>query len=395
MFKTHNAWDSTTTLLGLEQMVNSSTRITPSSSTLIDHIYTNKPTAVTDVSVGSLSISDHFPISCCWSTKLPKVKKGGHTFITYRSFKRFNENDFLFDLSNAPFSDIYNESDPNNALSMWYQTFLTVLNKHAPLKRKRVKHAVLPPWLNQDIIKAMDERDKLKQEKRFDEFKQERKRVRLLVRQAKKSLVDRLIKQEKDVSSLWRAMNVVTGGAGRKSPAIPSTLSAEQFNQHFLSIAQSLTPPRGDEEPYTCPDPLVNFCRERKQTARPFCIPPIAVHEVGHFISSMKSTKSSGPDEISPKILKLSLPYIVESLTFIFNMCIEQNIFPSELKNAKVRPLPKTKDLSDINNYRPISLLSVLCKPLERHVHKHLTEYLERLQLLHPHHSGFLKNHRL
>ena len=80
MLKPHHAWECTITLLGLHQMVNSPTRVTATTSTLIDHVYTNKPTAVSHVKVGSLTVSDHFPIGCTWSVKLPRVKKGEHTY---------------------------------------------------------------------------------------------------------------------------------------------------------------------------------------------------------------------------------------------------------------------------------------------------------------------------
>ena len=52
-----------------------------------------------------------------------------------------------------------------------------------------------------------------------------------------------------------------------------------------------------------------------------------------------------GPDNINSFLLKLALPYVVESLTPVYNLCIEQNSFPPALKAAKVIPLPKTKDL--------------------------------------------------
>ena len=78
-----------------------------------------------------------------------------------------------------------------------------------------------------------------------------------------------------------------------------------------------------------------------------------------------------GPDNITPYLLKIALPYIVESMTYVYSLCIEQNIFPTALKNAKVVPLPKTNDLSDHSNYRPISLLPVISKLLERHIHKY------------------------
>ena len=105
-------------------------------------------------------------------------------------------------------------------------------------------------------------------------------------------------------------------------------------------------------------------------------------------ISKLENNKSSGPDGISNQLLKLSLPCIVESLTYIFNLCIEKNIFPSEFKMAKVIALPKIKDKLNPTDFRPISLLSVLSNLLERHIHVHLLDYLENSELLHPFQSG-------
>ena len=64
LLKPHSSWDCTITLLGLTELVKSPTRIIQASATLINHIYTNNPDVITEVSVPDLSISDHCPISC-------------------------------------------------------------------------------------------------------------------------------------------------------------------------------------------------------------------------------------------------------------------------------------------------------------------------------------------
>ena len=100
-----------------------------------------------------------------------------------------------------------------------------------------------------------------------------------------------------------------------------------------------------------------------------------------------------GSDNMTPYLLKTALPFIVGSLTYVYNLCTEQNIFPTALKNAKVVPLPKTNDLSEPRNYRPISLLPVIPKPLERYIHMHLLQSLENNKLIHQCQSGFRPNH--
>ena len=121
-----------------------------------------------------------------------------------------------------------------------------------------------------------------------------------------------------------------------------------------------------------------------------FSIPPISVFEVGISISKLDNKKSTGCYGISVKLLKIALPYIAETLTYICNLCIQKNVFPTAFKRAKVIPLPETKTVfTDLNYYRPISILSVLTKPLERHIHKHLTDFLETHKLFHSFQSGF------
>ena len=171
LLKSQPAWESTTSLSGLHQLINCATRITQTSATLLDHIYMNNEQMVSKVQVSDICISDHCPVVCTWSCKTTRKLAKGHTTVQYRSFKHFNQGDFLQDLNSAPFAAVFSVSDPSKALSAWYEAFLPVIEKHAPLRWKRVKHPTLPLWLSTDIIKAMKTRDKFKQEKKFEDYK--------------------------------------------------------------------------------------------------------------------------------------------------------------------------------------------------------------------------------
>ena len=72
---------------------------------------------------------------------------------------------------------------------------------------------------------------------------------------------------------------------------------------------------------------------------------------------------------------------------------LRKTVFPSELKKAKVVPLPKsTEKTTNPTNYRPISRLSVLSKLLEKHVHIYLNDYLEKAATPYPFQSGLLQH---
>ena len=112
---------------------------------------------------------------------------------------------------------------------------------------------------------------------------------------------------------------------------------------------------------------------------------------MGKYISGMNNKKSSGPDEINNELLKLASPYIAGSLTYNFNFCIVQNVFPWEIQKVKAIPLSKPRDHKHLNDYTQISLV-VLSKLLERYVHKHLVTYLETRDLFCPLQSGSLQS---
>ena len=72
---------------------------------------------------------------------------------------------------------------------------------------------------------------------------------------------------------------------------------------------------------------------------------------------------------------------------------IDNGNYPTVLKNAKVTPVYKSGEKFLPTNYRPISVLPVLSKLLEKHISKHLYHYLSKYDLLHPAQSGFRPNH--
>ena len=96
---------------------------------------------------------------------------------------------------------------------------------------------------------------------------------------------------------------------------------------------------------------------------------------------------------IGPRLLKLAAPFITDEITFICNHSITNSVFPSKWKEAKVAPLHKNGPHEEVNNYRPISILPVLSKVIEKHVHESLSDFLNQHELLHKTQSGFRAQH--
>ena len=92
-------------------------------------------------------------------------------------------------------------------------------------------------------------------------------------------------------------------------------------------------------------------------------------------------------------MLKLSKHAIAQSLTDIINMSLIRGVVPRAWKRARVVPIFKSGDISSLNNYRPISILPIVSKIVERTVHKQLSEFLDINNILHPNQSGFRPMH--
>ena len=116
--------------------------------------------------------------------------------------------------------------------------------------------------------------------------------------------------------------------------------------------------------------------------------------EVLRLLNSLDSNKSTGPDEIPVKLLKLSALLIAKPLSDLFNKSLSSGVYPSKFKEANIRPIYKNKGSpSDYTCYRPISILSSLSKVFERIVYQRIYSHLTEHSLLTDKQSGYRRNH--
>ena len=115
--------------------------------------------------------------------------------------------------------------------------------------------------------------------------------------------------------------------------------------------------------------------------------------DIRDAFAKAKTTESSGVDNISSYFLKLALPYIVNSLVFLFNTSFETSQFPDSRKVAIITPIFKDGDRTDKSNYCPISVLVVISKLFEKLVFNQLYTYMKANGLFTSCQSGFLRLH--
>ena len=121
------------TVYGLQQLINEHTRITK--TTLIDLIYTNYPDRVVCSGVSHCGISDHSLIYVYRKLSLNTVSSKENNYVTYRNFKKFNRENFRSDISSQDWNyNLSNIQYPNLMRAEWKSKFLTIADKHAPIR---------------------------------------------------------------------------------------------------------------------------------------------------------------------------------------------------------------------------------------------------------------------
>ena len=121
-----------------------------------------------------------------------------------------------------------------------------------------------------------------------------------------------------------------------------------------------------------------------------FVLNPVSESEVLEIINTLDN-KSMGPYSIPLKLLKLIPDLIIKPLCSIINHSFSNGKFPDLLKIVKVIPIHKGGSNQEMNNYRPISLLSIFDKIIEKLVHKRLYKFLEDNDILYDKQFGFRK----
>lgn len=116
---------------------------------------------------------------------------------------------------------------------------------------------------------------------------------------------------------------------------------------------------------------------------------PLTETRLEHYIHSSRVELAHGCDSIMADILKLNFYFISKLLLHIMKLCINSGVFPDCFKLAKIFPLHKSNEISNMNNFRPISLLSIFPKVLEKRIKDQLVNYFPHNNILSGSQYGF------
>ena len=160
---------------------------------------------------------------------------------------------------------------------------------------------------------------------------------------------------------------------------------ANEFNKYFINIGRLLS------EEITSGHSSDEYLNDKTELV--FNFTPVTEDYIANVISNLKNKSSYGYDNISNKLIKLAKGVLTQPLTLISNQILRTGIFPKELKISRVKPLFKSGDPLQFNNYRPVSLLPSLSKIFEHVIFDQIMCYLTENSLLSSEQFGFRPGH--
>ena len=256
-----------------------------------------------------------------------------------------------------------------------------------------------PKWADSHFFSSANERDRAiakVSKHRTAENIAKAKRLRNSVTAIKRNLQHDYFRQAfesagKDNKKLWSVIKLLTGQKSKNnrineiSGTNDDKAMANNINTFFSDIGPNLAA--------KIPDSLLDVNYDRLPHLEPFELNLCTLSEIKELIMNILDCKSTGNDGIPVRFSKCNLVVISSLILHIINLSILSKKVPSCWKSVTLTPLHKEGDKTDPADYRPISILPVISKVLERVVHKQLYKYLSDNKVLSDAQLGFRKGY--
>ena len=387
---------------GLLPFITQPSRVVQSQTpSLLDNIFsTNFSDAVQSGNI-FLTLSEHF-------SQFASINRGSidtKKITMYgRNMKNFSEDAFRDDVAIQQWR--MDTNDPSTLMADLSWRLNACADRHAPtekLKEKEVKLR-LKPWITPDIQKLIKVRDRLFARKKRQPTNDHVREVYNLARNRVTREIDKSRKDHYDsyfeehnanLKKTWEGIrNIVNVKKSTKFSISHLAINgkivdqpldiANSFNNFFVNVGPE-TEKTVPKVPNTTPE---QFLKNRNQFE--FVIAHISEEEIVDIIVALKP-KATGHDSIPTKFLKIVADIIAVPLCRIINLSFLKGIFPETLKTSKVIALFKGGSTEELNNYRPISLLPIFDKIIEKIVHRQLYAFLEEHDVFFKNQFGFKK----
>ena len=388
---------------GFLPLISRATHFWGINPTCIDHILSNDVSEVVSSSIIREKISHHLPVRIKLDTKFESNSNNLHKPRPRLNINEFSLNNFSRDLESIEQSLNFEDS-AETCFSEFYEKFKVSYDKcflSCNTRRTTKKFVNLrKDWITIGIAKSCEIRKQLYEQwldcrtlNNWNEYIRYSRKLDAIIDKVKFDYFKKKLDDNKhDLKKTWGLIN---GILGRKRQnrllTFPEADAAHSFNKYFVSFANNLVNRNYSNQ--TPNDSFMTYMKDsvhKDENAIKFletCT--FDPGEISRLISGLNNSKST---YFSPRVLKSVAVKLSPLLARLFNKCVLSGYFPNELKTAKVIPLFKNKgSISDLSNYRPISMLSVFSKIFEKLIHREISEFLETNDILNESQYGFRK----
>ena len=167
---------------------------------------------------------------------------------------------------------------------------------------------------------------------------------------------------------------------------------ANEFNNFFVNVGVAIQQ-QTSQSANNIIKPSKKYQKFVKSKLATFSLKTVSVKEVRDILMTLPDKKSCGRDNLPVSLLKPVVDIILKPLVYIINMSINSDEVPSRLKISRVHPIYKNGNRSHMTNYRPISVLPITAKILEKLVFNQLYTYFNDNYIINVNQSGFRPGH--
>ena len=391
---------------GVIQCVQTATHFWPGQSPGgLDHIYTSVPEKISQAQVRICGSSDHRLIMV---TRHAKNIRQNIKYCSTRSYKNFDEAEFLAEVDKISWWEVYSCDDVDLAVDIFTKKLTDILDKMAPVKKFQIK-SKYAAWVNDTTKNKMKVRNLAQQKasltgtaEDWSYYKQLRNEVTSLLREDKLNWQKNKLTSCEEACETGKIWKNILGWLNWSSSSSPTKLLkdgkletsprkiADIQNRYYIDKVHTI---RSSMQGHNR-DPLELLRQRLGGLQASFSSRAVNPDQVEKIIGKLKNSKASGMDNLDTYIIKLTKKIIVPSVCHILNLSIISNKFPTKWKIAKVVPLYKGKGSKlDPKNFRPVAILPILSKVLERAMFQQLVAFMDNNHLFNPNHHAYRSFH--
>lgn len=385
------------------------TRITETSATLLDNIFSNNLQYKMDTAILYSDISDHLPVVMHIDLKLQKNK-----FVNLRSIRIYDSDSiekFKLALSHVDWAGICSDyicSDPNESYNIFTKRFSLIFEEYFPQKCFKQTRAKTPrkEWITSGLVKSCNKKSYLYKKyiknpnvENKTKYIRYRNKLKSILHKAEKDFYRAKFKQfQGNLTQTWKLLgtilnknkqsNIVTEFVKNGCTITDPQEIVEYFNDFFVNIGEKLA-----KSIPAASSKFSSYLPGTESYKNSFALFLTDAAEVTGIVDGFNDKSSYGVDHIPINILKKCISQVAEPLSALINSSFHSGRVPDSLKIAKVCPIFKADAENTFSNYRPISVLPSFSKVFEKVVHRRLSEYMISKCILNKNQYGFRQNH--